>query len=193
MMTSASELSANSVTASICLRLAIVDDIPALEQLIAASVRKLSWPYYNRHQIEGALAHVFGVDTQLIRDDTYFVAETEGKIVGCGGWSKRTTLFGGDQAKSNELDALLDPASQPARIRAFYVHPDWSRRGIGRRIVSACEMAAKAAGFKRLELVATLPGEPLYSAMGYAIIEPYEISLPDGNSLPAFRMEKRLA
>ncbi|MGH9970190.1 MAG: GNAT family N-acetyltransferase [Pyrinomonadaceae bacterium] len=132
------------------------------------------------------------MDSQLIKDQTYFVAEAEGKIVGCGGWSKRKTLFGGDQAKPDQLDEVLRPASDAARIRAFYVHPLWSRRGIGRRIVQACETAAKDAGFKRLELVATLPGEPLYSAMGYTLTEPFAIPLPNGQALPAFRMEKGL-
>jgi len=167
-------------------------DIPALQKLIDASVRALSLPYYNQEQIESALTNVFGVDSQLIQDETYFVAEVAGQIVGGGGWSKRKTLFGGDQAKLDQPDDLLNPASDAARIRAFYVHPEWSRRGIGRKIAEACENAAKAAGFAMLELIATLPGEPLYLSLGYRIVEPFPIPLPDGQSLPAFLMEKRL-
>ena len=182
----------DSPETSIRIRQATTSDIPALQRLIDASVRALSSPYYNQEQIESSLTNVFGVDSQLIQDETYFVAETGGQIVGGGGWSKRRTLFGGDQAKPNEIDELLDPATEAARIRAFYVHPDWSRRGIGRKIADTCEDAARAAGFKMLELIATLPGEPLYLAMGYRIVEPFPIPLPDGRSLPAFRMEKKL-
>ncbi len=177
---------------SVKIRQATTADIPALQKLIAASVRGLSLPYYNQEQIESALTNVFGVDSQLIQDQTYFVAEVGGQIVGGGGWSKRKTLFGGDQAKPDQFDELLNPASDAARIRAFYVHPEWSRRGIGRKIAEACENAAKAAGFTMLELIATLPGEPLYLAMGYSIVEPFPIPLPGGRSLPALRMEKRL-
>ena len=139
-----------------------------------------------------ALSHVFGVDTQLILDGTYFVAEVEKQIAGCGGWSKRKTLFGGDQTKPDEIEALLDPMTEAARIRAFYVHPRRARQGVGTRILRACEEGAFAAGFARVELIATLPGEPLYSASGYTNLGPFEIPLPDGSSLPAFRMEKRL-
>src|SRR5438132_13022679 len=113
----------------ICIRLATMNEIPALEQLIAASVRSLSIGYYSPTQIESALVHVFGIDTQLITDGTYFVAELDGQLVGCGGWSRRKTLFGGDQMKAVE-DNLLDPKIEPARIRAFFVHPDFARRGI---------------------------------------------------------------
>lgn len=183
---------ADSPETTIRIRQATTADIPALQRLIDASVRALSSPYYDQEQIESSLINVFGVDSQIIQDETYFVAEIAGQIVGGGGWSKRKTLFGGDQAKPNEIDELLDPATEAARIRAFYVHPDWSRRGIGRKIAETCEDAAKAAGFTMLELIATLPGEPLYLALGYRIVEPFPIPLPDGQSLPAFRMEKKL-
>jgi GNAT superfamily N-acetyltransferase len=139
------------------------------------------------------LSHVFGVDTQLIVDGTYFVANVENQIVGSGGWSKRKTLFGGDQSKSDRIDPLLDPETEAARIRAFYVHPEWSRRGIGSRILKSCEDAARMAGFSRIELVATLPGEPLYLARGYQKAEAIHIETPDGESLPAFRMTKTLS
>lgn len=176
----------------ISIRLAVMEDVRALQQLIPVSVRALSTTYYDSPQIESALTYMFGVDTQLIRDKSYFVAEAEGQIVGCGGWSKRSLLFGGDQWKSDQDGTLLEPGKDPARIRAFYVHPHWSRKGIGRQIISACENAARDAGFKKLELVATLPGEPLYSARGYTIAEPIEMALPDGQSLSGFRMEKIL-
>jgi N-acetylglutamate synthase-like GNAT family acetyltransferase len=174
------------------LRLATLDDIPHLQGLIKESVQALSRGYYTERQITSALTHIFGVDTQLIIDNTYFVAVDEGQIVGAGGWSKRSTLFGGDQFKGQEPDPLLDPASDPARIRAFYVHPDWSRRGIGRMVLSACEQAIQAAGFKRIELMATLPGEPLYTAMGYKRLRAAEMPMPDGESIGGYVMEKQI-
>jgi predicted N-acetyltransferase YhbS len=177
---------------NIKLRQATTTDIPALEELIRASVTALSAEHYTAEQISSALMHVFGVDTQLIADETYFVAEIEGQLAGSGGWSKRTTMFGGDQLKADTLDSLLDPATEAARIRAFYVHPQWSRRGIGSRILTACEEAARAAGFIRIELVATLPGEPLYTARGYQKASAIQLEMPDGGSLPAFRMTKSL-
>ncbi len=178
---------------ALTIRLAAMEDVPALQELIAESVRTLSLSYYSEREIDSALMHVFGVDRQLIHDETYLVAEIEGRIVGCGGWSKRRTLFGGDQAESVRVDELLNPETDAARVRAFYVHPEWSRRGIGRQILQACEAAAHESGFTTLELVATLPGEPLYSAHGYERIGPFEIPLPDGHSLAAFHMKKRLA
>lgn len=168
-------------------------DIPAIQNLIRESVANLSVSYYTTKQIASGLSHIFGVDTQLIRDSTYFVAEVEGEIVGSGGWSKRKTLYGGDQLTSNRLDALLDPAGEPARIRAFYIHPRWSRKGIAGRILDSCEAAARAAGFSEAELVATLPGVPFYSARGYEKCDPISLETPDGESLPAFRMTKVLA
>ena len=133
------------------LRVATEEDIPALTALIPASVRGLSQGHYTPAQIESALVYVFGVDSQLINDGTYFVVEHDGQIVGAGGWSKRKTLYGGDQSKADD-DPLLDAALDAAHIRAYYVHPDWARQGIGRRIMRACEAAAKAAGFTRLDL-----------------------------------------
>jgi predicted N-acetyltransferase YhbS len=178
---------------NITIRLATKEDIPAIQELIRKSVSVLSMQYYSDRQIASALSHVFGVDTQLIEDGTYFVAEAEDRIAGSGGWSKRKTLYGGDQSKSDKVDPLLDPGTDPARIRAFYVHPEWSRRGIGSRILRSCEDAARMAGFSRIELVATLPGEPLYSAKGYEKAEAIRIDTPDGESLPAFRMTKTLS
>lgn len=174
------------------LRLATTEDIPALDQLMRKSVRGLSAGYYTERQIDLSLVHVFGIDTQLIADGTYFVAEASeasGQIVGCGGWSKRNTLYGGDQTKQGE-DSLLDPATEPARIRAFFIAPDFARRGIGRQIIEACESAARAAGFTHLELGATLPGVPLYTALGYQPIERIEHPMPEGEVLPVVIMGK---
>jgi len=178
----------------ISIRRAQPEDTPALEQLLRRSVRELSAGYYTPRQIESALLYVFGVDTQLVADGTYFVAELtdeNNRIVGCGGWSKRRTLYGGDQMKSGE-DDLLDPATEAARIRAFFIDPDFARRGIGRRLIDACEKAATDAGFKRFELGATLPGEPLYAAVGYTAIKRVEHAMPDGEVLPVVIMQKRI-
>ncbi|MDB6109183.1 MAG: GCN5-related N-acetyltransferase [Pedosphaera sp.] len=174
------------------LRLAQGSDIPALEELIPVSVRSLQAPYYSAAQMEAALGPVFGVDRQLIRDGTYFVVEQAGQVVGCGGWSKRQSLFGGDHGRAANEDDLLDPRRDAARIRAFFVHPAWARRGIGRTILVACETAIMAAGFRNVELVATLAGEPLYASFAYTVVERYQNPLPDGFTLPAVRMTKHL-
>jgi len=172
-------------------RIASDADIPALETLIPLSVRALQAAHYSTAQMEAALGPVFGVDRQLIRDGTYFVVEDAGRIVGCGGWSKRKTLYGGDRDRAGE-DAELNPQIDPARIRAFFVHPDWARCGIGRAILQHCEAAAIKAGFRQAELVATLTGELLYARFGYAVVERYEAPMTDSLSLPVVRMAKRL-
>lgn len=177
---------------NITIRLANIDDIPALEELITSSVTGLSADYYTRSQIESALSHVFGVDSQLIADETYFVAESDNNIAGAGGWSKRKTLYGGDQRKGTQPDPLLDPLKEPARIRAFYIDPLWSRRGVGTMILEACEDAARSAGFERVELAATLPGVPFYLARGYSKGEEIRIDLPDGEWLETVRMSRSL-
>ena len=169
------------------IRLATPADLPALRELIPLSVRALSQAHYSEAQIESAIRYVFGPDTQLISDGTYFVVQTENTVVGCGGWSRRRTLYGGDQMKASE-DPLLDPTTEAARIRAFFVHPAWARRGIGSAILEACFSAAREAGFQRLELMATLPGVPLYRAFGFEIAEPVETPLPDGVAVPFIRM-----
>jgi GNAT superfamily N-acetyltransferase len=172
------------------IRLATTADIPVLTGLIDASVRGLQAGDYTPAQIDGALRAVDGVDTQLIADGTYFVVEDGGgTIAGCGGWSKRKTLYGGDAFNARE-DSLLDPRCDAARIRAFFVRPDWARRGVGAMILEACESAAIAAGFKRLEMGATLTGVPFYRAKGYRAVEDLAVALPDGGSLPIVRMEK---
>ena len=174
------------------LRLAGEGDIPALERLIPLSVRSLQAAYYSPAQMEAALGPVFGVDRQLILDGTYFVAVHENQIVGCGGWSRRKAMFGGDRNRTEE-DALLDPAREPARIRAFFVHPAWARRGIGRSILASCETAIFTAGFQTAELVATLAGEPLYSAFDYVVVERYEVPMSGGEVLPVVRMAKQFS
>ena len=163
--------------------------MPELQELIPLSVRALSREYYSPAQIESAILHVFGPDSRLIADGTYFAAEEDARLVGCGGWSRRRTLYGGDQMRAEE-DPLLDPATEPARIRAFFVHPEYARRGIGSGILRSCVDAARAAGFRRLSLAATLPGVPLYRAFGFEERERFDVPLPDGEVLPVIRMER---
>jgi GNAT superfamily N-acetyltransferase len=174
---------------AVVIRPATFDDLPALRALIPNAVRGLSRPFYSDEQIENAIEQVFGVDTQLIGDCTYFVAVVENEIVGCGGWSRRKTLYGGDQMKTAE-DPLLDPSIDAARIRAFFVHPAYARQGIGGAILRASESAAREAGFRALELAATLPGEPLYQTFGFEVMERYEATLAGGVMLPLVRMKK---
>jgi GNAT superfamily N-acetyltransferase len=185
------------------IRLAEASDVPALRELIDASVRGLQAGDYSAAQLERALRTVYGVDTQLILDGTYFAAEDANEetesarressgaalLVGCGGWSKRKTLYGGDQFAGRE-DSLLDPATDAAKIRAFFVHPARTRRGIGGLILEACEMAAWAAGFQRLEMGATLTGIPFYRAKGYTELGSADVALGDGLTLPIVRMGK---
>jgi GNAT superfamily N-acetyltransferase len=172
------------------LRLARVEDIPQLHALIDLSVRKLQSSDYSPEQIEGSLGTVFGVDQQLIRDQTYFVIERSGHVVACGGWSRRKTLFGSDHVAGKD-DALLDPATDAARIRAFFVHPEYARQGLGTRILQACEQAAAAAGFRSLELGASLTGVPLYGRHGFQQTQRIDVPLDNGASLPIIRMVKK--
>ncbi len=186
------------------IRKALPADIPKLRALIDASVRGLQADDYSPEQIEGALKSIFGVDSQLIADETYFIAEIKSNAksetksssaeiiaIGCGGWSKRKTLFGGDQWTERK-DSLLDPRTDAAKIRSFFVHPEWPRRGIGSAILETCEAAAKSAGFTRAEMGATLTGVKLFQVRGYVPIESIEIPLQNGASLPVVRMTKQL-
>jgi GNAT superfamily N-acetyltransferase len=172
------------------LRLARPDDVPALTALIAASVRALGAGWYDEAQLECAIEHVFGVDTQLVDDGTYFVVDGPDGPVACGGWSRRAVLYGGDHHKAGASDPLLDPATQPARIRAFFVHPAWTRRGLASRLLAACEEAAEAAGFRTFELAATLSGVPLYRALGFEGAETIAVAMPGGLTLPVVRMTR---
>ena len=173
------------------LRLAREEDVTELEELIEWSVRTLLAAHYTPEVLAASLGPAFGVDRQLIADGNYFVIEDSGRIVGCGGWSRRRAAYGGDRGRVGE-DALLDPAIDPARIRAFFVHPEWARRGIGRTLLLASEAAARAAGFSRATLAGTLAGEPLYAAFGYEVIERYDAPLPGGLGLAIVKMEKAL-
>ena len=175
------------------LRKATLDDVSELETVIAESARQLSRQDYTDAQIEAAIGTAFGVDTQLIVDGTYFVAVgSEGKaIVGCGGWSRRKTLFGSDRQPGRE-SALLDPNGDSARIRAFFIKPDWARQGIGRALVRKCEEEAQSEGFRSIELVATLPGHRLYRALGYTGDERLEYPLGDGLTIQFIPMRKEL-
>lgn len=177
---------------SFSLRKATLDDRPAIEQLIQLSARGLSRDEYSDEQIEGAIRTVFGVDTNLIEDGTYFVAEEDGELIGCGGWSKRRTLFGGDQYEQRDTSDL-DPKSEPAKIRAFFVHPRHARKGVARAILAACEREARAAGFQALELMATLPGIKFYEASGYLGKESIALSVGDEVAIGLLPMRKELS
>jgi GNAT superfamily N-acetyltransferase len=176
---------------SFAIRKATLHDRPAIEELIKASARGLSRGAYSSEQIEGAIRAVFGVDTKLIEDETYFVAESDGRLVGCGGWSRRRTLFGGDQYQTRDASAL-DPATEPGKIRAFFVHPSHARQGVARAILAACETEAKAAGFQALELMATLPGIQFYEANGYQGSKSVELNVGENIAIGLLPMRKEL-
>jgi RimJ/RimL family protein N-acetyltransferase len=172
------------------MRVATMADVPALEQLITASVRGLNAGRYTQAEMTAALGGVFGVDSQLIADGTYYVLDGPTGPVAAGGWSGRRTLYGGNKMKGAE-DPRLDPRTEPARIRAFFVHPDWSRRGLARRLYGECERAARATGFRAFELMATLPGEPLYVALGFSVVERVVVSV-SGVDVSFTRMAREL-
>jgi GNAT superfamily N-acetyltransferase len=178
------------VEAPFIIRAATEADIPVLHPLMQASIGELQKAFLAAEAIE-ASREVMGIDTQLIADRTYFVVEHEGLAVGCGGWSRRATLFGGDHSAGRDA-ALLDPASEPARVRAMYTRPGWARRGIGRLVLQTCEAAAAAEGFSACELAGTLAGEPLYIASGYFVVERFEAPTRAGPSIPLLRMRKAL-
>jgi GNAT superfamily N-acetyltransferase len=188
-----------AMTPQIRIRPALAEEVPLLRTLIENSVRRLQADDYTPEQIEGALTTVFGVDTQLIADGTYLVAEVEPEsgllpgspiVVGCGGWSKRNTLYGADQWTNRHND-LLDPRRDAAKIRAFFIHPDWARRGVGSRLLAACEGAARGAGFTRFEMGATLTGAKLFGTKGYRPVENVSIPLVNGASLTIVHMRKQ--
>jgi GNAT superfamily N-acetyltransferase len=170
-------------------RLATRDDLPALAPLIEASINELQKDFLDAAQIAASHA-IMGVDTELVDDGTYFIVEEDGQLAGCGGWSRRATLYGASHSEGRD-SALLDPATDAARVRAMYTHPSFARRGVGRLILSRCESAAAAEGFTRLELMATLSGLPLYTAAGFEPIEETEAS-PGGVAIPLVRMGKAI-
>jgi GNAT superfamily N-acetyltransferase len=162
-----------------------------IRELIAESARHLSRAHYDDQQIETAIETVFGVDTDLIDDGTYFVVEIDGNLVGCGGWSKRRTLYGGDQFTSRDA-SYLDPASEPAKIRAFFIHPDHARKGIARALLNHCETEARAEGFRALELMATLPGIEFYKSCGFTETGNFDLQLTEAVKLELVPMRKDL-
>jgi GNAT superfamily N-acetyltransferase len=172
------------------LRPATAADIPALSSLIEASARELSVGFYTPEQIDAAVTHIFGVDSQVIADGTYYLIEDGHEPVAAGGWSARRTLYGGDQMKDVE-DPRLDPAVDAARIRAFFVHPRWARRGLARRLYAECAQAAWKAGFRSFELIATSPGEPLYAALGFSVLERDAVHVA-GVAIPFARMRRQI-
>jgi GNAT superfamily N-acetyltransferase len=169
-----------------------MEDRESIKELIGESARYLSREHYDDTQIETAIATVFGVDTDLIEDGTYLLAESEGVLVGCGGWSKRKTLFGGDQFTSRDA-GYLDPATEAAKIRAFFIHPGHARKGIARAILARCESEAQAEGFRALELMATLPGIEFYKSCGFSATGDFELELHQGVKLELVPMRKELA
>lgn len=170
-------------------RLARRDDVAVLTPLVDAAISRLQQPFLNSRQIAASRA-IMGLDTQLIDDGTYFVVEVDGQLAGCGGWSRRATLYGGDQTPGRQA-ALLDPACDGARVRAMYTHPDHTRKGVARLILTLCEAAAREEGFAHVELVATLAGEPLYRACGYSACGRL-VDSRGGAAVPLVRMSKTL-
>jgi GNAT superfamily N-acetyltransferase len=170
-------------------RLAGAEDLPALEALMDAAIGELQAGFLAPHEV-AASRGVMGIDTQLVADGTYFVAEIDDALAGCGGWSRRATLYGGDHSTGLRDSALLDPAKDCARVRAMYTHPSFTRRGVGRAILDAAENAARAEGFRCVELMATLAGEPLYLACGYQEMERTTSPPVDGVRVPLVRMRK---
>jgi GNAT superfamily N-acetyltransferase len=176
---------------ALMIRPARAEEIPALNALIVESARELSRGFYSERETAAAIRYVFGVDSALVHDGSYFVAELGGVVAGCGGWSRRRTLYGGDQRPVGGA-TFLDPATEPAKVRAFFVSPAYARRGVGSALLDACADAAWHAGFRSLELMATLPGVPLYAARGFAPVEDVVDELPDGTPLPFVRMRRPL-
>ncbi len=175
------------------IRKATFEDQPAIERLIAASVRGLSRDVYDARQIELSIKSVFGVDTELIADETYYVVESEdGQMAGCGGWSKRRTLYGASVYEQSRDSELLDPARDAAKIRAFFINPDYARRGVGSLILEVCEKAARAHGFQSAEMMATLPGVKLYAVRGYTGDEEVRVPVGEGVEISCIKMRKDL-
>jgi GNAT superfamily N-acetyltransferase len=174
------------------LRVATPDEEAAVDSLLKESAAVLFPRFYDEQQTASAVRYVAQVDPTLLGDGTYFVLGSGDRLVACGGWSRRDKLYSG--SGDSDRDArLLDPSSEPARVRAMFVHADWTRRGLGRRILEECEAAARREGFRRLALVATLPGLPLYLAYGFHALEEVDVTMPDGVTIPCVAMEKQIA
>jgi GNAT superfamily N-acetyltransferase len=173
-------------------RLAVASDAPAISELMKTSVVEIFPRYYDERQTASSVVHIAHLDMQLIDDGTYYVHEVDGEIVACGGWSRRNKLYAGP-GDSEDDDRLLDPETEPARVRAMFVRGDWTRRGLGRAILDSCEAAARAEGFKNFVLGATLPGEPLYRAFGFREVERFPVKMPDGVSVECVAMERPIS
>ena len=176
-------------SAEVGLRVATASDRAAIERLMRASISEIFPRFYDARQTASAVRYVGEMDAVMVADGTYFALDAVGDIVGCGGWSKRDLLYTGSGSAAGDA-RLLDPETEPARVRAMFVHPDWTRRGLGRRILEACEDAARAEGFGELALMATLPGVLLYEAYGFRRVEETEIAMPDGVRLACVAMSK---
>jgi GNAT superfamily N-acetyltransferase len=174
------------------LRLATLGDAAAIDELMKASTRDIFPAFYDRPQTEASIRFIASVDRTLIEDRTYFVADADGAQVACGGWSRRDKLYTGSGDAGGDA-RLLDPETESARVRAMFTRSDWTRRGLGRQILQACEAAAKAEGFRTLALMATLPGLPLYLSFGFRVIEEVSIRLPDGTTIGGASMKKPIA
>jgi GNAT superfamily N-acetyltransferase len=173
-------------------RVARLDDAPRIAELMRASVYEIFPRFYDARQTASAAMHIAALDPRLLEDGTYFVHEHDGEIVACGGWSKRNKLASGEGAADGD-DRLLDPSTDPARVRMMFVRGEWTRRGLGRAILQSCERAAREAGFTKLVLRATLPGEPLYRAFGFREVERFDLTTPDGVKLPCVLMERAIS
>jgi len=169
------------------LRLATVDDVQSIDALMKASTRDLFPLFYDDEQTAASIRFVASVDRMLIEDGTYFVIEAEGELVACGGWSRRDKLYTGSGDAAGDA-RVLDPETEPARVRAMFVRADWTRRGLGTRILEACESAARAEGYRTLGLMSTLPGEPLYARYGFREVERVDITMPDGVTIGGVSM-----
>jgi GNAT superfamily N-acetyltransferase len=174
------------------LRLATIPDADAIDALMKAATRDLFLSTYDQRQTDSAVRYIASVDRTLIEDGTYFVIEAAGELVACGGWSRRDKLYSGSGEGADDA-RQLDPATEPARIRAMFTRPDWTRRGLGRRILEACEAAARAEGFTKLALMATMPGLPLYLSYGFEVEEETSVRMPDGISIAAANMHRAIA
>jgi GNAT superfamily N-acetyltransferase len=172
------------------IRVANINEVESLNGLISISARELSQDLYSKQEIEGAIQYVFGVDTELVSDMTYFIIEKNGEIAGCGGWSKRKTLFGGNQFSKREEDVYLDPSKDAAKIRAFFIHPKFARQGLGSMLLKHCEQEASKNGFTQFEMMATLPGVKLYSTLAYKAVSDEVVILPNNIPLRFVRMIK---
>ncbi len=173
------------------IRPATIDEIKFLNELIVQSARGLSQEDYTKEEIEDAITYVFGIDTELIEDQTYYVIEKDGVYMACGGWSKRRTLFGGNQCKTRE-SGYLDPFKDPAKIRAFFVHPNHARKGLARTLLEYCEQQARLEGFSKIEMMSTLPGVKFYQTCGYEFGAEENYALPNGNFIKFVKMSKSL-